>query len=142
MNYINQRSKTSCGPVALYNALIWAGIKKSPRILPAIKSRCRYLPSVGTFYHSFNKTIHDVGKNYFTAKRYLQMDVDSLFRHLRKGKTALFIFKNKKGGHCSFIYGVEDDLCLFSNHSVKKVSYEDMDTLLHQPHVIWILKKR
>jgi hypothetical protein len=89
--YIRQPDEYSCGPTAIYNALLWAGYdSESKVIVPFLQFACQVHDpedhrAGGTNDSDFDRVIRYVGHGFFTTKLVRNPTVESIKRHLKKG---------------------------------------------------------
>lgn len=101
MRYSKQRTKSTCGPVAIFNALKWAGVSGSYRkIVPRLKRACRteHYPK-GTYswvlHEVLKKEMKRVG---VSVELRWSISQKSLLKNLTKNKSVIISYSHKKGG--------------------------------------------
>lgn len=137
--YIKQRSKTTCAPIAIRNALSWAGDKTFN--LPKIKKLCAHCPIEGTRFHAFDEALRELGKNKFKVRRCSSITPNRVIKNIKSGKAAIFIHKTSSGGHCIFIPGAVVEGITTINGLQEEMSECLLEELLDQPFVLWFLTK-
>jgi hypothetical protein len=94
MKYINQRHRCSCGPTAIFNALVFCGkrvtIKHHYRkLLRVCKCGPYYSKIQGTAYYQMHKIL----RKYLRVRKVLNPTFSSTVKHLRTGNAVLLAFK-------------------------------------------------
>lgn len=104
MKYITQQDTFRCGPVAILNALHWAGVdvsyKDSIDILTHV-CECKF--PKGTKYRPFFKTLRKMGKTLFAVEYVVEPTFGQIERALRKNKAIIWNFKRPHGRHYALI---------------------------------------
>ena len=164
--YIRQTSKTTCGPVAVFNALKWAGYNFTRK--SHFKKLCKELQwsstvkmgCIGTHPHY----VHNIWNKYPKIKMIgssttLDFDIKNLDGFLDCGNTAFVmryfrIINNKSFGHYVFCPSrTPKRYILINNKKNKTIMYQTRDTMLkmlkqihcdefasHQPYM-WLLQR-
>jgi len=128
MRYIRQPDEISCGPVAILNALKWAGLSvTSEHDLPKIRFACKTVnqhdpldtETAGTYDHDFDRTLRYVGAPVFDVKRKNRFSFKSVKEHLLAGGAVCIGYwwqeGTKEGAHFAIIERIEKGLWVTVN---------------------------
>jgi hypothetical protein len=91
IRYVRQRDRYSCGPIAIINAIKWAG--KSASIwqdFEAVTQDCKCVPPGGTKHADFDHALRKHSRG-FRAKRRIQPSFTSIERYLRMPRSAVIV---------------------------------------------------
>lgn len=95
--YYKQRDKFSCGPVAIFNALKWAGAKDgltAKRALPPLSRLCECSKyNGGTKHTAMDRTLRIAGKRCFDIRRVYTPKLGEIEEHLRAGGALILNFR-------------------------------------------------
>ena len=85
--YIKQRDKFRCGPVAVLNSLRWAGANVSTNYVYELSEKCKTRPFGygGTSHHDFDRVMRKEGGELFKADLILKPRINEIEEHLKKG---------------------------------------------------------
>lgn len=105
MGYIVQDDDYSCGPTAIINSLVWAGISVSKEDLDLYRFSCRTIDPEfpkdwdlnGTTDADLDRVLRYAGKGRFRVKRTRRPTVPMLIRHLQKGGAFVLSYFWKEG---------------------------------------------
>lgn len=118
VKYSKQLNKTDCGPMAVLNALKWAGYPVSCRRgYKSIKKNCKWKAGQGTYYSDIYKTLQKYSKlKSRIIKSPKLKELDSL---LEKGYTFILLYTHKHGrcSHFIFCSGKSSKKYFFKNDS-------------------------
>ncbi len=111
MRYCNQREKYSCGPVAILNALKWAGLKKTYKDVKEIEKGCPpddYRIG-GINPNNFTRLFYKYGEHLIIRYR-KNINIGELDKHLEMGHAAVinlrrFNFNRGWEGHYFLVIG-------------------------------------
>lgn len=83
MRYIRQRDRTSCGPVAIINAVRWAGgeAKYEDKFEDYVK-RCRCVSPWGSTHNAFERTLREEAEGLFKVLRVYRPTISQITSHL------------------------------------------------------------
>lgn len=107
--YTKQRDRYNCGPVAILNALRWAGENAS------YASRIAYLerlcksqaPDIGCNHTNFDRALRKAGSGIFLVRRVYQPQVREMEAHLKAGGAVVFNYgwenRKKFGRHFTLL---------------------------------------
>jgi len=84
MRYIKQKDTYSCGPVALINALKWAGFKYTYKDLKRFQRLCKCTYPNGCSWNDFTSAIRSMSKLMTTTRKNWPGILD-INNHLREG---------------------------------------------------------
>lgn len=133
MRYLNQTNRHSCGPVAVINALKWAGIKATwEKDGKRITKLCNTTKD-GTLGGDVTVAVRKASKGKIkVTRRFIRLDLrtfrhsprsdlQKIDRHLKKGGAVLLDLSayNLQGeicGHISCCVGKDGDFYLIANH--------------------------
>jgi hypothetical protein len=89
--YLRQRDTYSCGPIAILNALKWAGASKTGKSIRTLRkdAKCNY-PD-GTYSVDFNRALRKKGKRFFSTK-WVASSLTKVVAQLRAGNAVLLSF--------------------------------------------------
>ncbi|MCI0527014.1 MAG: hypothetical protein L0Y56_06105 [Nitrospira sp.] len=83
--YTKQRDRYSCGPIAIINALRWAGEPASYERLSRLQALCDTKPGEGTMHSPFDRALRMMSGSVFSVQRVYRPKLRAMERHLRKG---------------------------------------------------------
>lgn len=90
--YFKQRDFFRCGPVAILNALKWAGVPVTVKHdLPRICRLC-YCVDGGVNYREMDDALRKVGRGHFTIRRVNQPKLHEIEDHLKAGGAIILDF--------------------------------------------------
>lgn len=161
--YVRQRDRFRCGPVAILNALKWAGSDATARLLPKLSRETKCDPHYpGTWKEDLAVILRKRGKKYFSIRQDSRSSLKKIEECLRDGGSVLLCFlcpgtRDRDGwdGHYSFITGVSNSGSSFM--VVNRVTGERpgllrrrslRNDLLRRKHdgtwypTVWYLKKK
>ncbi len=118
--YLKQYDNYSCGPIAILNALKWAGVKATYKThYPAIAESCRVKEDedCGTLSSDLDKTLRLFTNKRFTVTKARECSIQRLEAHLANGgaavlahlETKLYVGQTDVEGHFSFWFAVSED---------------------------------
>lgn len=152
MTYVVQRDSYRCGPVAILNALRWAGkdvLYKSQ--IGRLTQLCECVQPKGTKYRPFVRTLRKEGKNWFDIELVTEPNFGLVEKILGQGKAAIWNFKHERGRHYAFIVSADRSKKTFSvanyvrdNVPLIAVPREEMKKFLNQHdrlQRLWVLTK-
>ena len=125
--YCKQQDQFSCGPVALLNAMKWAGKRVSYGDLPALRLACKCVPSTGTVASNLARASRQLIDSH-TIKHIHRPSLKLLNNHLEIGSFILnygFLYHGEPHGHYIFCFKGPRGVC-------KAVNYD----LGHSPYII------
>jgi hypothetical protein len=124
--YIGQWDDVSCGPIAIHNALVWAGMRlKKGESLPFLTRVCKC--TIGTTSSQLIKIAKKMGrisKAYTCIEITRNLSIIDVERHLNEGGAVIgqYAYKQRStdewSGHCYFI-----DSIISSGKAFKTVNY-------------------
>ena len=93
---------TTCGPVAIINALRWAG-QKAPYSLSKSKIRkaCKWNSGKGTRHTNFEKALRKFGGKYFSIRKKKRPTLKEMRKHLSAGQAIVLSYAWESGGERS-----------------------------------------
>jgi hypothetical protein len=98
MKYLKQNDKYSCGPVALINALKWAGeVKNGGALRKRLIAACKCKPPRGCYTDDFEQALTDLNTFDFQRKEFPELE--DLDNHLDRGGAVLLRTRHDRGGH-------------------------------------------
>ncbi len=115
--YVRQRDQFRCGPIAILNALKWAGSDATAELLPRLSRETKCDPHYpGTWKTDLAMTLRKRGKKYFSVRQDGHPSMKKIEKCLRRGESVLICFLcpgsrakyGEWGGHYSLIVGVSD----------------------------------
>lgn len=128
MRYVAQPDDYSCGPIAILNALKWAGLDASLReSLPFLQFGCRTidpetphdLESNGTTDTDFDRVLRYVLKGKFRVRRKKHPKLSDIENHCMGGGAVALSYYWNEGGefgdHFCFISGMEKGRFVIAN---------------------------
>ena len=91
--YSKQYNYFSCGPIALLNALKWAGCNYSLKNdLKRIKKLCK-LDNDGVLVSDFHSALKKESKNILKYKRYIKFSINNMISHLNNGGSIILNYR-------------------------------------------------
>lgn len=112
--YIKQRDKFSCGPVAILNALRWAGADVSTGYVYVLSDKCRCVPvgvrrdKVGTDHYDFDRVIRQESEGLFRVDLILKPRLEEIETHLQDGGAVVLNYKHEKARHFNLLTEVSE----------------------------------
>lgn len=119
VRFLRQKDQYSCGPVAVINALKWAGLPLTYKSdFKEIKTRCKTTADWGTTPHNISKVLSQYDELSFEIKQLITLkDIEE---HLLSGGAVIleYWFKDETlyDGHYVFIYEREGNDFVVVNH--------------------------
>ena len=104
--YVKQRDKYSCGPVAILNALRWAGVNADyGQSVKRFTATCKCAPPEGTAHREFDSALRKAGKRIFQVRRVHRPLLPQIEAHLQEGGVIVFNYywRKKDEEHRHFI---------------------------------------
>lgn len=99
--YVKQKDSFRCGPVAILNALKWAGIKVSyDSFINCLTLLCLCTPSRGTKHGDFDLILRGVGEGYYTVKRIYRPKLNQIEKHLKSGGAVILNYRIHRDSTC------------------------------------------
>lgn len=149
MNYITQKDKYRCGPVAIFNALLWAGEKvvyeKDMRRLTRL---CECTAPKGTNYRPFLNTLRKEGRGLFTTELVLRPSMTNFDEPLERGCALAWNMKGRRGRHYALIVDRKNNFYDVANflegEVITTLSRKQLKQFVDQRdklHRIWVLSK-
>jgi hypothetical protein len=133
--YSKQYDYYSCGPIALLNALKWAGCNYSvKKDLDRIKKECK-LQDDGVFVNDFHSAVKKESKDIFIYKRYTKFTTDKMIKHLLKGGSILlnyrFVYEDygEEIRHYTFIPQVKRNKFIAINNNIVNNKIKTVGTI-------------
>lgn len=131
--YIKQRDEFSCGPVAIINALKWAGHDYTYQALPTIRRLCR-CKDEGTHSENLTRGLEKLKKRNKLKFKYNDLEYPTLLKidkHLKKG-SLIFLYRenNQDIGHYIFINSKKENWYSVVNYSKKTKGKMHRKTLM------------
>lgn len=122
--YVNQPNPYSCGPIAILNALKWAGLDVTLQQLPLLEYRCRIIDpesddedDQGTWNHDFDRVLRWAGKKAFKkVLRRKNPSLKEIKEHLKSGGAICLNYYwiddklRQEGQHLTFLSGMKRGL--------------------------------
>lgn len=159
IRYCKQLNKSDCGPIAVLNALKWAGEPVSIRKnYKEIRDNCFWIPRIGT--ESFDLQSFLDRWDSIATSRVWSYTLKALDSSLKQGKTLILLYtfrrKDKDQGHFIFIHGQDKNGYFIYNdydnnkehcsyitrkEMKKRLSYRIRDGKSWDPRIIEITKK-
>jgi hypothetical protein len=97
--YTKQRDNFRCGPIAILNALRWAGKRVSYEYVYELAERCGCNPGAGTKHWNFDKVLRKEGKGLFRVHRIDSPYLWFIEEHAKQDdKAAIFSYKWRRQG--------------------------------------------
>jgi hypothetical protein len=108
--YTRQRDQFRCGPVAIMNALKWAGKKCSyDELRDPLTRSCKCKSPHGTKHRNFDAVLREAGKKLYSVRRVYHPTLAEIESHLRGGGAIVLNYKwgkNKYDRHFHLLTGV------------------------------------
>lgn len=110
--YVRQRDAFRCGPVAILNALKWAGCRVTAELIPDLAREVSCAAPLGTSLSNMTRGLHKWGKGIFFTQTDRRPSLQKIERSLREGKAVILGYwyhtddqknKNFKNGHYALI---------------------------------------
>jgi len=100
MRYIKQKDTYSCGPIALINAMKWAGFNYTYKDLKRMQRLCKCKYPNGTHWRDMTNAIRDMSKLMTTTRKNWPLILD-IIKHLEKDGVVILAYKRdpKHVGH-------------------------------------------
>lgn len=124
--YVRQKDKFRCGPVAILNALRWAGLninyKKSINNLTLM---CFCKPGRGTSHNNFDNALRELCENFFKVRRVYHPTLKQIEEHLQNNGAVILNYricriKKEEQRHFQLVVGMDKNGKYF--HSVNAFS--------------------
>lgn len=164
MKFYKQRDGYSCGPVAILNALVWGGaLVTYSSHFKKISKKCK-TTTEGTDSLDFERALRFYGKNLFTVRRRVNIEVDELIDHILSGGAFILASVESPGMVSKWIWdrgsGATDwHLSLWHNYSKgrfrcaqgkRRLTPDQMEGILEESSVdrktewyeVFLLKKK
>lgn len=148
--YVLQSDRYSCGPIAILNALKWAGQKINKfELLPFLQFACRTIDLEypedfdlnGTHDSDFERVLRYTGKGMFFIKRPKILTVKQLKLHLKRGGALAFSYYWKDGAdggeHWAFMPEYKNSSFMIVNDHTGEVVKARSEKTIRQ----WFRKK-
>lgn len=92
--YVKQRDEYRCGPIALLNALIWAGQDVSyEKDIDRLTEKCHCSRLKGTYHINFYKALRQVGKKVFDVNLIWNPSIKLVDQHLQSGGSIIINYR-------------------------------------------------
>lgn len=94
--YYKQRDEFRCGPIAIFNALKWAGGfpgLTAKQALPRLTTLCECVKPHGTYHRPLDKTLRLAGRGFFDVRRVYAPKLKEIEKHLRAGGAIIINFR-------------------------------------------------
>lgn len=119
MKYTQQRTNYDCGPVAIINALKWAGenisYSKSKNFFK------RICDSEGTDLDAFHLLVKHPNSAFRCVKGYKALNLGHIRKHLKLGQACIIVFRsNAYDLHTALITGITKDRIEIVNFAYKE----------------------
>ena len=119
-SFVVQPDDYSCGPIAIYNALIALG--NPPNSMRWIHAGCDPHPDYGTLHETFNKTLEEHLPNDVTCKYLRYPSYHQVSDHVKSGGVVIVCEHWERttldtGEHYYTVIGIEDGDYLVANHN-------------------------
>jgi hypothetical protein len=151
MTYIVQRDRYRCGPVAIFNALRWAGETVTyEKDIKRLSRLCECRAPRGTTHRPFLKALRKEGRGLFTVDLVLRPSLKDFDGPLDEGCALVWNMKHQRGRHYALIVGKrvanwydvanwmhDCDPVVPINRKELKQFVDQRDKL----HRIWVLRK-
>lgn len=121
--YVHQRDEFRCGPIAILNALKWAGYRVTAELIPDLCREVSCAAPFGTKKSNLTRGLRTRGKGIFFTQLDLRPSLQKIERTLQKGKAVILGYwyhtddpenKNYQTGHYVLITGVSPSGSTFS----------------------------
>lgn len=122
--YIKQYDSFSCGPIAILNALKWAGMRVTRkshirRLVKECKSKLGKSPKDwGTYSADLDKTLRKYGEKLFEVRKVRKCGIKELHKQLADNGAIIIAHldegQREPEGHFSFWFKVDTDGLLFT----------------------------
>lgn len=134
--YIKQRDKFRCGPVAILNSLRWAGADISTSYVYELTDKCAATPTNGgTSHHALDRILREDGKGLLEVDLILKPRMYEVEEHLQKGGSVIL----------NYMWGGEDDthrhFVLLTEESKSGKTFEVVNGSRTQPAASKIRRK-
>ena len=87
LRYTKQRDEFSCGPIAILNALIWAGADAAhDKCYAWLRELCDCTPPNGTQYAPFERALKSAGQEIFQVRKIMRPSMSTIDDHLQSGQ--------------------------------------------------------
>lgn len=144
--YVRQHDLFRCGPIGILNALKWAGVDTTVRLIPDLCRETKCTPSEGTLRTNFARALVERGKKYFATRQDKDPILQSIESSLRAQKAVLLCFlydetadDGERPGHYVLITHISKSGKTFTlvNHKIRSdapsrcIQYIRRSTLLH-----------
>jgi hypothetical protein len=124
---MKQRDGYSCGPVAIINALKWAGVETTKEERKRISNKIKCKQNFGTFKEDFQKYFKQI--KYLDSKFFHRLSLKKFKKHIDNGGAIIWIRKLEKevvgnkvyvwDGHYTFCIGRDKENYLLVNNYYK-----------------------
>lgn len=151
LNYIAQHDTFRCGPIAILNALCWAGQSVPDSTLDNLTASCKCRPPKGTTYRPFTSTLRQSGAGLFKVELKVQPTLRFIEARLHEGAALVWNFKHNRNRHYALIVGISPTgktfkivNCGFSAQSVSTVRRNNVKQHVKQSdrwQRVWVLSR-
>lgn len=152
VTYVKQRDRFRCGPVAIINALRWAGKDVGYKnTISQLCRKCKCKAPSGSAYVPFNKTLRKEGRRWFRVRFVARPTLEEVETSLQNDCALVWNFKHHYGRHYALITqvsvsGKTFDVANFGEEyePVTKIGRETLKQILRQhdrAHCVWVLSR-
>ena len=97
MRYVRQRNQFTCGPVAVLNAVRWAGGRaRFEDKFDDYVERCRCVPPWGTKHGAFDRVLRVEGDGLYKVRRVYRPTIAQITSHLLNGGAVILNYRTGK----------------------------------------------
>jgi len=95
MRYLRQRDQFTCGPVAIMNAIRWAGGEaRYEDKFDDYVERCRCVPPWGTKHGAFDRVLREEGGGLYEVRRVYRPTIPQMTQHLLNGGAVILNYRS------------------------------------------------
>lgn len=98
MRYLRQRKSYTCGPIAILNAIRWAGGVARYDMIEDYIERCRCVPPWGTKHNAFERVLREEGEGLFKVRRVYRPTIPQITAHLLNDGAVILNYRSGKKG--------------------------------------------
>ena len=150
VKYVKQQDRFRCGPVAIINAMRWAGKDVSyKKAIPRLTTSCKCKSPKGTKFRPFIKTLRKEGKRLFKIRSIVEPLFCEIEDALLEGDAVVWNFKGQFGRHYALIVDMKKKTFGVANFGqdyepLTYVSHQEIEQIIEQDdrfHRAWVITK-
>jgi hypothetical protein len=148
-SFILQKTEYDCGPIAIFNALVWFDLQPNDKVYDRLFKLCK-TDKEGTTTLDMNKALRWAAKKYdFSCEYKLQVTATEIVNHIKQGGSVVLghsaPWEKRPTSHYSFWFDFEDNKVLGANVKWKQMYSYLTPLQLRQVSLnddCWFLRKK